>query len=319
MSIVMITGAAGFIGSNLVRYFLEAGESVVAVDSLTYAGRLQNLPSHPRLTWFYWDFSQPLEAVELKRIPRPDYLIHNGAESHVVRSFDDPERFIRSNILGTQHVLEFARYCHLNKFLYTSTDEVFGTSHEARTTGCRLAPANPYAATKAAGEYLVRSYRRCFDVPAVITRSINVFGPNQHEEKFIPMLVRSIYYGFMVFIDGDSCGTSGIRRWASTDLICEMIDRVLLAPYSIARDIQIYHLAEGLELSNLEMAQKVARLMGRELRYELVEGQRPVYDMQYGLQPSFKVDENFDQKLEKTVQHYVEKIEKDKKEWAQSH
>ena len=167
----------------------------------------------------------------LKHIGRVDYVIHNGAQSHVVRSFRNPREFVESNIIGTLNMLEAARKMNLKKFIYVSTDEVFGPSsgQDFQETDA-LRPTNPYAATKAAGEYLAYSYFRSFGVPVIITRTMNMYGERQHIEKFVPKAIKTILNGDYVKIHAEDNGAEievGSRHWLhareQANALCHLI------------------------------------------------------------------------------------------------
>ena len=210
---VLLTGAAGFAGSHIADEIVRNTDwHIVAVDCLTYAGHMKNLELVPpdRMTFIQHDFAQPLP---LDKIGHVDYIVHNGAETHVTNSLFAPEPFIQSNVVGTYNLLEAARELKPKKFLYTSTDEVFGASLVPHKENDVLCPSNPYSATKAAGEMLVKAYQKCYEIPCIITRTTNMFGKRQHEEKFVPMTIRKIRDGVPVTVHADADGNVGSRQW----------------------------------------------------------------------------------------------------------
>jgi dTDP-glucose 4,6-dehydratase len=308
MSRFLVTGAAGFAGSHIVEELLRQDHEVLGLDCLTYAGPLVNLANLTglRFKFVYHDFTQSLPDLG-----PVDYVIHNGAASHVLRSLQDPETFVRSNVLGTLNVLEWARKYPVKKFVYVSTDEVFGPAgNEPYHEGDRLRPTNPYSASKAGGEFLVRSYFRSFGIPALITRTINMYGERQHLEKFVPLVVGRLLRGETVDIHAES-GKVGSRNWA---YVGEQA-RALIYLAEEGEPGKAYHVAEGVRKNNLEMAQLVAGILGVELKYRLIEYAWPGHDFSYSLSVKgtpqhvhWKMSESFEELLRKTVWWYREQL-----------
>jgi len=193
---ILITGGAGFIGSNFVHYFLKQHPNykVVNLDLLTYAGRLENLKDiekDPRYRFIKGDIGDDKLVKDIFRKERPDFVVHFAAESFVDRSISEPKIFVKTNVLGTQVLLEAARIYGLKKFLFVSTDEAYGSIKKGKFKETDpLNPSSPYSASKAAADLLTLSYYRTFNLPVLITRSSNNFGPCQYPEKMIPF----IYY-----------------------------------------------------------------------------------------------------------------------------
>lgn len=288
MKRILVTGAAGFAGAHIVEEILKYEDTkVVALDSLTYAGRLDRLAhlDKTRIKFVYHDFSQPLTEATLKSIGGIDFVIHNGAESHVLRSFENPRLFATSNIIGTLNILEAARKLNPKTFIYVSTDEVFGSaSDQPFKEDDVLQPTNPYAASKASGEFLAYSYFRSFGLPVVISRTMNMYGERQHPEKFLPKITRQILRGQMVKIHGickDGSWFSGSRKWLharaqANALIFLLKNGIPGEKYNVA----------GLEKSNYEIAQWVASILGLQVHWEWSLPQGPVHDFAYDLDDS---------------------------------
>src|SRR5262249_47093450 len=195
---LVVTGGCGFIGSNFVRYVLETDPDVriINLDQLTYAGNLANLTdlaSHPRYRFVRADITDR-EAVRKVLTSGVDGIINFAAESHVDRSIQDSGPFVRTNVLGTQVLLDAAREAKLSRYLQVSTDEVYGSLGPTGlfTEATPLAPNSPYAASKAAADLLVHSYVHTFHLPAVITRCSNNYGPYQFPEKLIPLFITNL-------------------------------------------------------------------------------------------------------------------------------
>ena len=213
---ILVTGAAGFAGSHIVDEILRSTDAdVIGLDSLTYAGHMENLPNptEPRFRFIYHDFRAPLPQRTLESIGKVNFIIHNGAETHVKTSFENPELFFQSNAVGTLNMLEAARILEPSLFVYISTDEVFGQSSEPKFEDDALNPSNPYSASKAAGEMLVRAYTKSFGVPCIITRTMNMYGPRQDKEKFIPLVLDRMLKQLDVEIHCDADGNIGSRQW----------------------------------------------------------------------------------------------------------
>ncbi|MHB8501513.1 MAG: dTDP-glucose 4,6-dehydratase [Candidatus Acidiferrales bacterium] len=305
----LVTGGCGFLGSHLTEELLAQGHHVTVLDSLTYAGPLRNIAhlSSPRLSFVYHDFSKPL-----LRIAEVDYVVHNGAESHVLNSLDSPGMFVSSNIIGTFNLLQWAQKTHCNKFVYVSTDEVFGPAgDEPYHEGDRLKPTNPYSATKAGGEFLTRAYFRSFGVPALITRTCNMFGERQHSEKFVPLAVKKILRGESV--DIHACkGVVGSRQWVYAGEQAKAL--VWLAEHGDPG--KAYHVSEGVNKTNLEIAQLIAGILGKDLQYKLKEYAWTGHDLDYSIstkgtpeRENWRLKESFEELLVKTIRWYQDNQE----------
>jgi dTDP-glucose 4,6-dehydratase len=211
----------------------------------------------------------------------PDYIAHLGAETHVDRSISDPLTFVNSNILGTFEMLEYARQLpNLKKFLYASTDEIFGDAQEQPFhEWSRYNSRNPYAATKAAAEELALAWQNTYNLPIVISHCSNVFGERQCAEKFIPLLVNEISKNEIVDIHTDQQGVSGDRTWVYVGDVVKAIMAMLLQGKPRTK----FNIP-GKKLSNLEVASEVARVLDKSLRYRQVYPyHRPGWDFSYNV------------------------------------
>lgn len=304
---ILITGACGFVGSHLVEELLQnPANEIVSLDRLTYAGRLDRLAhlDRSRIRSMYHDISAELPTWLLQDIGQVDHIVHNGAETHVARAFAAPELFVRSNIVGTFHMLEAARKLKPRKFVYISTDEVFGPAGDhAYTEDEALNPTNPYAATKAAGEILAMSHYRTFGVPVLITRTMNMFGERQNPEKFVPLVIRKILRGETVGIHADSSGEVSTRQWlharVQTNAVAWLLEHGIVG--------QRYNIA-GAEHSTLDIAQRIAAILQFPLNYELCAPNAPIHDFSYNidgtklLAAGWTPPLDFDSALAQTVQ-----------------
>lgn len=281
---VLLTGGAGFSGSHMADYIAANTDwDIVVLDCLTYAGKMENLSQVPanRLKFIKWDFRFPLPGKVLSEIYPVDYIIHCGAETHVTNSLHDPEIFVQSNIIGTYNMLEAARQLNPVKFLYVSTDEVFGASLTPHKETDQLSPSNPYSATKAAGEMLVKSYQSSFGLPCLITRTTNIFGKRQHPEKFIPMVIQKLENKEVVDIHTSRVGEIGSRQWIHAS------DQAAAIVY-LLRIEQInatFHIA-GERKTNEEVVRAIAN--GRQGTCHLVNAYEkyPGHDLHYALDDS---------------------------------
>lgn len=292
---ILVTGAAGFIGSNFTRHLLEnTPYAVASLDRLDDAGNLERLAElktrfPARLQCFWHDLKAPLHSSLIRGDFR--YIVHMAAGSHVDRSHTDPIGFVMDNIVGTANLLEWARKNHpTTKLLYFGTDEIFGPApagvdfHEH----ARFEPENMYAATKAGGELLCLAYVHQHHMPIVATHCCNVFGPMQHREKFIPLAIEKISRGDVLQIHARG-GVSSSRLYIHVDDVARAVMTVLERGGVIHDDASgRYNIRADLELSNLDVAQRIALLLKQPLRYELVENptNRPKPDMRYALSDS---------------------------------
>ncbi len=318
----LVTGGAGFIGSNFTRFLLrERPEAdVVVLDALTYSGNLENLAgleSDPRFTFVKGDICDRELVEDLCR--RCDAVVHFAAESHVDRSILDSTPFVRTNVQGTQTLLDAARAAGIERFVHVSTDEVYGELPLDRpelkfTEETPLAPNSPYAASKAASDLLVRAAWRTFSFPATITRCSNNFGPYQFPEKVIPLFVTNLLEGQSVPLYGDGLN---VRDWIHVEDHCEAVLAVLEA----GAPGEVYNIGGNNERSNLELTQTILEIMGcSQERIRRVQD-RPGHDRRYAIDAT-KIHRElgwapsrsaWPQALERTVQWY-----RDNESWWRS-
>lgn len=269
---LLITGGAGFIGSNLIRHVIDKPEvsKLVNLDCLTYAGHLENLDGvhnvHPRYVFEKVDLRDKDEVLRVVRQHDITHVMHLAAESHVDRSINSPGDFITTNVNGTFHLLEACR-AHwqttstesrtANRFLHVSTDEVFGSlgPHDpAFTESTPYAPNSPYSASKAASDMLVRSYHHTYGLPAIITRCSNNYGPRQHPEKFIPVIIQSVIQRRSIPVYGDGLN---VRDWLHVSDHCAALWTVLLSGTAG----ESYNIGGANEQANLHLVQRLCDLI----------------------------------------------------------
>jgi len=277
---ILVSGGAGFIGSNFVRHMLieHAGYHVTVVDKLTYAGNLSNLTplqDNPRFRFVRMDIADP-EIVELVR--GCDAVLNFAAESHVDRSIEDGSVFVRSNIEGTFRLVEAIRQTKVGRFIQISTDEVYGSLGPGgsfyETTP--LAPRSPYAATKAAADLLVLAAVHTYGAPCIITRCSNNYGPYQFPEKFIPLMIAQALAGETLPLYGDG---RNVRDWIHVSDHCRALDLVLHQ----GREGEIYNIGGAAERENLTVARQILELLGRPQELIRLVADRPGHDRRYSI------------------------------------
>ncbi|WP_173922207.1 dTDP-glucose 4,6-dehydratase [Agromyces sp. Marseille-P2726] len=284
---ILVTGGAGFIGSNFVRRTLEdaydglEGAEVVVLDALTYSGNLENLApiAHsPRYSFVHGDIR---DAALLDRLlPGLDAVVHFAAESHVDRSVRDASAFVDTNVVGTQRLLDAALRAGVARFVHVSTDEVYGSIEAGSWREDHvLEPNSPYSASKAASDLLARSYHRTHGLDISITRCSNNYGPYHFPEKVIPLFVTNLIEGRRVPLYGTG---ANVRDWLHVDDHTRAIAAVLTR----GRSGEIYNIGGGTELSNRELTELLLAATGRDWSYvELVED-RKGHDLRYSVDSS---------------------------------
>jgi len=277
----LVTGGAGFIGSNFINSILtqnNLGVSAISVlDKLTYAGSLENIEEGIRseVEFFRGDICD--ESVVVKAMQGVDIVVNFAAESHVDRSIESGRTFASSNFLGTQVLLESALKLGVDKFVQVSTDEVYGSVDEGTSNeNDVLLPNSPYAATKAAADLLVRSYVETYSMDIRVTRCVNNYGANQHPEKFLPMAITNIIEGKKISVYGQGIN---IREWISVRDHCLAIEAVLKQ----GKAGEIYNIGTGERTSNLSLAKKILKIMEvSESNIEFIED-RKGHDLRYAV------------------------------------
>lgn len=258
---ILVTGGAGFIGSNFVQYILREHPQtrVVNVDSLTYAGNLENLTaveSNPNYKFVKADIAER-DALEPLFID-VDFVVHFAAESHVDRSILDPGAFVRTNVLGTQVLLDLAKEYNAKKFVHVSTDEVYGTLGDTGlfTEQTPLAPNSPYSASKAGSDLMVRAYHETFGLNVNITRCSNNYGPYQFPEKLIPLMIQNALDDKTLPVYGDGLN---VRDWLYVEDHCSAIDLVIRKGISG----EVYNIGGNNERTNIHVVKTILEELGK--------------------------------------------------------
>ena len=281
---VLVTGGAGFIGSNFVRYALNRHQDwrVTTLDKLTYAGRRENLHDvidHPRHTFAQGDIAD--RPVSGPLVEQSQLVVHFAAETHVDRSILAAGEFIRTDVEGTFVLLEAARRAkNLRRFVQISTDEVYGSiaTGASRETD-ELKPRNPYAASKAGADRLAYSYWATYNVPVVITRASNNYGPYQFPEKVIPLFVTNAIDDIAVPLYGDG---RNVRDWLHVEDHCRAID-LLIAD---GADGEVYNIGGGNDVMNVDLTTRILGSLGKPLSLIRPVADRPGHDRRYCLDTS---------------------------------
>ncbi|OPY27809.1 MAG: dTDP-glucose 4,6 dehydratase [Methanocella sp. PtaU1.Bin125] len=306
---LLVTGGCGFIGSNFIRLMLGKYPDlkIINLDRLTYAGNPDNLKDVedcPNYGFVKGDICDA--AVVRAAMKKADTVVHFAAESHVDRSIGDGSVFVRTNVLGTNTLLQAARELGIRKFLHVSTDEVYGsTMNGSFVETDNLRPSSPYSASKAGSDLLALSYHTTYGLPVVVTRCTNNYGPYQYPEKLIPLFVTNLIQGLKVPVYGNGMN---VRDWIYVLDHCKAIDFVLRN----GADGEVYNIGGGAERTNMEITRAIMKLLGKgEHMIEYVRD-RPGHDLRYSLDCSklkamgWRPEHDFGDALAMTVRWYVD-------------
>lgn len=315
---LLITGGCGFIGSNFVRYLLSTRTDykIINLDLLTYAGSLKNLEDISKNSSYTFVKGDILDYDLLTDLAGDcDGILNFAAETHVDRSILDPSIFVKTNVLGTQILLEVARRRKIPRFLQVSTDEVYGSLGPSGTfkEESLLMPNSPYAASKASGDHLARAYHKTYGLPVLITRSSNNFGPYQYPEKLIPLFIMKAIADEKVPLYGDGMN---VRDWIYVEDNCRAIDIV----FHKGRDGEVYNIGGVNEKNNIEIAKMILRMLDKPESLITYVQDRPGHDRRYALDSTkaerelgWRPVNNFDEAMEKTIGWY-----KENQDWCKS-
>lgn len=289
---LLITGGAGFIGSNFIRYILRNNPNwqVVNLDKLTYAGNLGNLADidkNPKYSFIKGDIADINQVTGLFRQYKFDIVVNFAAESHVDRSILNPGLFIETNIKGTQTLLEVCRKYGTGRFIQISTDEVYGSlglDEPPFTEENPLRPKNPYAASKAAADLFVQAYDETYGLDAVITRCSNNYGPYQFPEKLIPLVITNALEDKNLPVYGDG---QNIRDWIHVEDHCRAITLVM----EKGKNGAVYNIGAGCQLKNIEVVKAVLDFLGKPESLITYVQDRPGHDRRYAIDSSKIRDE----------------------------
>lgn len=302
----LITGGAGFIGSNYVRYMLKKypDEEIVVLDKLTYAGRLENLQDiMNKITFIKGDICNRRDLEKVKEI---DVIFNFAAETHVDRSITHPDIFVKTDVIGTYNLLEYARKQDIKKYIQISTDEVYGSiKNGSFREENKLDPSSPYSASKASADLFCNAYFKTYGLPTCITRSSNNYGPYQFPEKFIPLLILNAMSNKPLPIYGSG---ENVRDWLYVEDNCRAIDLV----FRDGKKGEIYNIASGEERKNIDVAKFILRELGKPESLIRNVRDRPGHDFRYSLncdkirELGWRAKTNFGEGTRKTIKWYKE-------------
>lgn len=312
---ILVTGGCGFIGSNFVRYVLKKHSRcrVVNLDKLTYAGNpdnLRDLAGDRRYRFVKGDICD--KKIVDKLMAGVDWVVNFAAETHVDRSILHPDSFIQTDVYGTYVLLEAAKKYRVEKFCQISTDEIYGSTMDGRfDEESQIAPNSPYSASKAGGELLARAYFVTYQVPVVIVRASNNFGPYQYPEKLLPLFITNALENKPLPLYGDG---KNVRDWLYVEDNCRAIELVLRR----GKVGSVYNVGGGNEVANLEITKKILDILGKPAGLIRYVTDRPGHDRRYALnwqkisrelgwKPAYSLQgKKFDLALKKTVDWYVQ-------------
>lgn len=308
---LLVTGGAGFIGSHFIRHILDKhpGWKVTNLDKLTYAGNLENLKDIQDNKGYKFAHGDIADRELLDKLLSQgfDAIVNFAAESHVDRSILDPSPFIKTNIEGTQALLEGARKYGIQRFIHVSTDEVYGSIDKGSfSESSPLSPSSPYAASKAAADLLCLAYWNTYQTQVIITRCSNNYGLYQFPEKLIPLAITNVIEGKKIPVYGDGLN---MRDWIFVADHCRALDIILQK----GKPGEIYNIAGGTEKTNLELISRLLELLNEPRSLTEFVTDRPGHDRRYALDTTkigrelgWKPIHSFDESLEATVKWYLD-------------
>ena len=327
MKTALLTGASGFVGSHILRHILVNTDwKIVCVSSFKHKGitdrirlAVDGLDWEGRVKVINHDLIAPFSPILIREIGKIDYVINAASESHVDRSIHEPAPFIQNNVALMCNMLDWARVAGVEKFLQVSTDEVYGPAphgYAHREWQDQYFPSNPYSASKAAQESICYSYWRTYDMPIVISNTMNIIGEMQDPEKYVPMLIKKISSGETVQVHGSLGGAIGSRFYLHARNQADALLHILSLPfprYGESEHPEKYHVAGEREVDNLELANMVAQYVGKPLNYEIIDfhSSRPGHDLRYALDGAkiastgWKAPLSLEESLERTVRWTV--------------
>ena len=315
MSTVLVTGGAGFIGSNFIYYYMEKHpeDRVLCVDKLTYAGNMSTLAQameKENFRFFKTDITDRAEIEKIFLEEKVDYIVNFAAESHVDRSILEPEVFLKTNILGTQVLLDMAKKYGVTRYHQVSTDEVYGDLPIDRpdllfTEKTPINTSSPYSASKAVADLLVLAYHRTYGLPVTISRCSNNYGPFHFPEKLIPLMIINCLEDRPLPVYGEG---KNVRDWLYVTDHCSAIDLILHK----GRDGEVYNVGGHNEKTNIDIVRTVIRLLGKDESLITYVRDRPGHDLRYAIDPTkltetlgWKNEVAFDDGIKMTVEWYL--------------
>ena len=313
---IVVTGGAGFIGSNFIYYMLKnrPSDKIICYDKLTYAGNLETLEpaqSNPNFKFIRGDIANREEVDNLFKTEKPDIIVNFAAESHVDRSIEEPELFLKTNIIGTSILLDVCKKYGIQRFHQVSTDEVYGDLPLDRpdlffTEETPLRPRSPYSASKASADHVVTAYFNTYSLPVTISRCSNNYGPYHFPEKLIPLMIINALNNKKLPVYGNGLN---VRDWLYVEDHCSAIELIL----SKGKVGEVYNVGGHNERANIEVVETILHILGKpESLIEYVTD-RKGHDLRYAINPhkietelGWKPKTNFEDGINKTVDWYLE-------------
>ncbi len=312
---LIVTGGAGFIGSNFISYVLnhhyDKIDGLINIDCLTYAGNELNCEIFSHIDKYQFkllDINSPHQTADVFSRFRPTHVVHLAAESHVDNSIKNPKRFLETNIIGTYNLLRYATAMKVDRFHHVSTDEVYGSLGKKgkfkETTP--YDPRNPYSASKASSDHFVRTFHHTYNLPITISNCSNNYGPNQHKEKFIPTVIKNLKKNEGVPVYGDG---KNIRDWIYVEDHCDAIWKILTK----GKVGETYNVGANCEKTNLEVIEQICKVMGKDFKTSVkFVNDRLGHDFRYAINSSklrsklgWKPSHTFLKGIKKTVEYYA--------------
>lgn len=312
---LIVTGGAGFIGGNFVHYMLKQHpeDKIICLDALTYAGNMETLASvmeNPNFSFVKGDIADRSLIYELFEKEKPDVVVNFAAESHVDRSIENPEIFLRTNIIGTSVLLDACKKYGIQRFHQVSTDEVYGDLPLDRpdlffTEETPIHTSSPYSASKASADLLVLAYGRTYQLPVSISRCSNNYGPYHFPEKLIPLMIANALHDKPLPVYGEG---KNVRDWLYVEDHCAAIDLIIRK----GKNGEIYNVGGHNEKTNLEVVKKIIELLGKDESLIQYVKDRPGHDLRYAIDPAkiktelgWEPKTLFDEGMKKTVDWYL--------------
>ncbi len=313
---IIVTGGAGFIGGNFVHYMLKnhPEDEIICLDALTYAGNMETLEpvmGNPKFKFVKGDITDRKMVFELFETEKPDVIVNFAAESHVDRSIEDPEIFLKTNILGTEVLLDACRKYGIKRYHQVSTDEVYGDLPLDRpdlffTEETPLHTSSPYSASKASADLLVQAYHRTFKVPVTISRCSNNYGPYHFPEKLIPLMIANALNDKKLPVYGKG---ENVRDWLYVEDHCHAIDLIIRN----GRVGEVYNIGGHNERTNLQVVKTVIKELGKSEDLIQYVTDRAGHDMRYAIDPTkiknelgWEPETTFDEGIRKTIKWYLD-------------
>ncbi len=313
---ILVTGGAGFIGSNFVNYMVNAHpeDEIINLDALTYAGNLENLKDvedKPNYKFIKGDIADRAFIFDLFEKERPDIVVNFAAESHVDRSIEDPEIFVKTNVMGTTTLLDAAKEYGVKRYHQVSTDEVYGDLPLDRpdlffTEETPLHTSSPYSSSKAAADLFVQAYHRTYGLPVTISRCSNNYGPYHFPEKLIPLMIARALADESLPVYGDG---ANVRDWLYVLDHCKAIDLILRK----GKEGEVYNIGGHNEKTNLEVVKTILAALNKPESLITFVSDRKGHDRRYAIDPAklenelgWVPEENFDTGIAKTIQWYLD-------------